>query len=780
MIFARTTWLDFKNEIRQQIWPAGEPQNLVASHDKYFVEAILDLQQAVDCLQYNNTSIFPHCATLFQCGLTVLEAPYGVVRRVYVVDKINQDTGKEDPDSPVDWCSKVHYDQVKYCRLEEFVSRNLECLSCGGGTSGGVTLSQLFGWPYGSCSKNVFIPPTDEGWKEFSALPQGLHFPQSSTDSPYGRSLRGSWALSRGRIYLAPWIQSTETVVVEWDGIKREWMDEDLIDSDPLLKRAVRLYVQAQHLRDYDNEFDKANLINSEFQKTRAELMYNCREVSRVRGCEESKAIQSIAHVEMSVRGGGDSPLPDNTPTEPENQTTCGTVLAPSFNPPAGSTVAYPVHVAISSPDGSEVFFTTDGTTPTRDSFKYDGVLLLSAGTQLSAVAYVGSCPSDSVSTGYLDAADVSVQVPEITVSCDPGDKAGRWFVFNSDGSADVVWDLSYEFPTGKSIKRVEIYEVDSGGNWVTGRSWATEYEIFPAEKNGEAFRSYPVVMYDDTTQINNAYTDNLGLAADSPASLKLYGESVGVSSSGKFYKALLFLESGESVVLTCDIECGSSGGGGGGGCLEVGVGADLSGGTFTHRFSVGGTSGLQLDTTFVWNGSSWVFGDYSVLDGDGNPVPGSDPDFTGLQPGESVAPGSESEFSFSIDGLSQSLCIEVPDSPDDPDGPDGPDVTTTPAPDNCDGCPTFLAGAWTGPPTPSSPSGDHLVIWTKDDSCVWSADEGGASGTIVISGGFVTIEIEGTNPEDEYSGEWSGPTVAGCVSGEYPSSTPGVGPITF
>ena len=283
MIFPRTTWLDLTTELRDQIWPAGEPQNLVAAHDKSFIEGIVDLQQAVECLQYNNTTIYPQCSTYFQCGLTVLEAPYGTIRRVYTVDKINQTTGREDASVATDWCSKVHYRQTKFCHLEDYVSKTIAC-ACSQGCQGSVSLSQLFAWPAGACNKNTFTPPTDVEWAGFEALPMGLHYPQSSTDNSCGRSQVGVWAIRRGRVYLAPWIQSTETVVVEWDGIKREWADADLIDSDPLLKRALRLFVQAQHLRDYDNEFDKSALAYMEYQKARSELMYNCREVSRVRG----------------------------------------------------------------------------------------------------------------------------------------------------------------------------------------------------------------------------------------------------------------------------------------------------------------------------------------------------------------------------------------------------------------------------------------------------------------------------------------------------------------
>src|SRR5882672_5429697 len=82
------TWLQFKNDIRLQLFPQGEPLSQVPAHDKYFLDAIIDLQTWVPCLQQNNTTLVPHCATFYNCGLTFIDsAPRGIIKRVSIIDK---------------------------------------------------------------------------------------------------------------------------------------------------------------------------------------------------------------------------------------------------------------------------------------------------------------------------------------------------------------------------------------------------------------------------------------------------------------------------------------------------------------------------------------------------------------------------------------------------------------------------------------------------------------------------------------------------------------------
>lgn len=282
------SWKQFKDEILQGLFPSGEPTNRIAAHAKFFVDAMIDLQTWVVCLQQDNTSLFPQCATFYNCGLTVIDsAPRGIIKRVSVVDQINATTHKEDPTAPLDWCSEVAYNEVDYCHVHSFLDyASRRC--CG-------TVPSFFGLP-------PFPTPTDAGLPAgLPLLPLGYHYPQTSTDRARGRAGMGIWAKQRGGIYVAPHIQSTETVIVVWDGLKRDFQDNDPIDDDPLLSEAVREYVRWKCADIYDHDAEEAARAQAAYHGNpglgiigaREKLIHQCREETQPRECEPSHARQA-------------------------------------------------------------------------------------------------------------------------------------------------------------------------------------------------------------------------------------------------------------------------------------------------------------------------------------------------------------------------------------------------------------------------------------------------------------------------------------------------------
>lgn len=81
------TFGQLKARIRATLWPQGEAANLVPAHDQSFLDALIDIQTWVPCEQQDNTSLFPQCATFYNCGLTTFDAPQGIIRKVSVMDK---------------------------------------------------------------------------------------------------------------------------------------------------------------------------------------------------------------------------------------------------------------------------------------------------------------------------------------------------------------------------------------------------------------------------------------------------------------------------------------------------------------------------------------------------------------------------------------------------------------------------------------------------------------------------------------------------------------------
>jgi hypothetical protein len=276
------TFGQFKTAIRQIVWSTGEAPNHVVPHDKWFIDALIDLQASVLCLQQDNTDIVPQCATLFKCGLTVLDAPRGGIHRVSVVDRLAADA-TESAEADVDWCSELEYVQVEPCCLRQWLSLNAR-----------NNLGSCFSWYWGLapllCGWDRAPEPTDEGVDAtLPALPLGHHYPQTSTDKP-NRARSGRWMLERGKIYIYPSIQSTESVLIMWDGIKRTWSDTDPIDEDPLLASAVEEWMRWKHAERYDRDLTIAQTAEAAYARGRSELIHQCREETRVRGCEPSYA----------------------------------------------------------------------------------------------------------------------------------------------------------------------------------------------------------------------------------------------------------------------------------------------------------------------------------------------------------------------------------------------------------------------------------------------------------------------------------------------------------
>lgn len=280
---------ELKSKLRPQIWASGEQENLIASHDSMFVESLYDLQRAVPCYRYGQTNVFDQCATYFNCGMTVLPAPQGHITSVYAIDRLNV-YGEEDATADLDYCEKVFYQQIEYCHMERYIKLCRQCSS--NIASVEAIATQLFGiYRY----KRSYPAPDDAGMESLPPLPQGFHYPQASTDAA-GRSPSGVWAIYRGRIYIAPWIQSTETVVIEWDGIKRTWADADLVDDDPKFHQYVRTHVSWQHEKLYGDPVKARDLEIQLFGTPpttgtvgiQMELIDECNEENRVRSCSEA------------------------------------------------------------------------------------------------------------------------------------------------------------------------------------------------------------------------------------------------------------------------------------------------------------------------------------------------------------------------------------------------------------------------------------------------------------------------------------------------------------
>ncbi|HSS96518.1 MAG TPA: DUF5977 domain-containing protein, partial [Terriglobales bacterium] len=188
-----------------------------------------------------------------------------------------------------DWCSEIEYRQIEAHNVQNYFNRirRTGCFLDIGAflARPDVGIHPLPTRP--AVATDLGLPPG------LPSLPLGNHYAQTSTDKKK-RSQMGLWAMERGKIYILPWIQSTEKIVIKWDGIKREWSDEDLIDPDPLLKRAIVEYVRWDHLTFYEKDYDAAGKAREALDMARQDLWKQCRDETMIRGKEVSLARTAV------------------------------------------------------------------------------------------------------------------------------------------------------------------------------------------------------------------------------------------------------------------------------------------------------------------------------------------------------------------------------------------------------------------------------------------------------------------------------------------------------
>lgn len=228
---------DFKDKIRREIWKfPGEPKNLRQAHDSHFQEAMLDLAQWVPCLKGHHVSVFPACSTYVRCGITSLPAIRGDINYVYTI-------------ANDDWCDPVWINQTSHDEILRWSNR--------------LTLD--------------WTQPPNTG---FAALQQGFKFAEAATDSPLGRSRHGWYSIYRDQMHIAPWLQSYEKLVIEWDGERYEWLDTDIIDEtlwNHSIQAAIKQYVRYAHERDFGDNIQQQNNAKHEYDNRLADAMHWCR-----------------------------------------------------------------------------------------------------------------------------------------------------------------------------------------------------------------------------------------------------------------------------------------------------------------------------------------------------------------------------------------------------------------------------------------------------------------------------------------------------------------------
>ncbi len=204
------TFDELFNAVVRNVYPDKIPRVLVSRSRDWMRDALIDLQSKVTQLRSGNIQIVNQESTYYYCGLTVFDAPRGWISRIAITHR----------DVPA--CKQFNAVAIS---KEEMQSLTANC----------------------SCSTlPVPVNPSKIG-------PLGFMIPDPTIDTLQVITYRKA-SFFDGLIWFYPWINSNESIVVEWKGEKKSWDGTDLLPSsflneqgevDREIQMLVELYLMA-------------------------------------------------------------------------------------------------------------------------------------------------------------------------------------------------------------------------------------------------------------------------------------------------------------------------------------------------------------------------------------------------------------------------------------------------------------------------------------------------------------------------------------------------------
>lgn len=199
--------------VEANVWPEGHARKVRARANDWLRDVLIDLQRKVPQLKAGHINYLPQASTFYKCGITAFEAPLGPVTKLAVRSIVGN-------------CCEV------VCRP---VARQ--------------EIEQQTRYCFTGCTTPAPVNPNPAG-------PFGLLIPDSTIDHKFRQDPRKA-SLFNGYIWLWTHINSTEEVVMEWSGSKRNWQGGDSFSRHWLdesggfsreIQRIIELYVNAMRI----------------------------------------------------------------------------------------------------------------------------------------------------------------------------------------------------------------------------------------------------------------------------------------------------------------------------------------------------------------------------------------------------------------------------------------------------------------------------------------------------------------------------------------------------
>lgn len=222
-------------------------------------------------------------------------------------------------------------------------------------------------------------------------------------------------------------------------------------------------------------------------------------------------------------------------------------------DPVSGSGVAFPFYIRLySDVPNATIRYTIDGTEPDSLSETYtEPILLASSGVVVRAIAHVEDCEPGAVTVAQFGN---SLFPFRFSYACDTPDNGGQWDEWAPNGANDHHWRLVFTLAGATTIKRLELYQLDSSGNWTTGQAWATDSPINPFADSEQDFAVFPLLVFIAAVQQWTDYQSSLGSYGAATHTWDLYGDIVVVASG--LFRVDIILDDDTRLSQTINTTC--------------------------------------------------------------------------------------------------------------------------------------------------------------------------------------------------------------------------------
>jgi hypothetical protein len=250
------TFAQFKAAVYAETIPDKESSRLNARHEGWLKSALIELQQKVMCLQANHREYITQDATYYSCGASAFAIPPGgYVRSLVVQETANQ----------CNYVDAVPMTEAVFRGILQNM-QNCRCHPPTGTPDGDLDNYLYYYYEYDAGDSDPELRPAT-----------------SAIDLPF-RPKDRAFAIFEGNVWLWPVLNSTDTAVLKWHGVKKNWRDTDIMpwldekgEPDYEVQEAVQWYFQSKRYQYDLCDMEKASASMSVYHTKRAEMMVECK-----------------------------------------------------------------------------------------------------------------------------------------------------------------------------------------------------------------------------------------------------------------------------------------------------------------------------------------------------------------------------------------------------------------------------------------------------------------------------------------------------------------------